>query len=444
LRKVPSIHTPLPGPKARDWIRRDRSRLSPSMTRAYPLVAERGEGAAILDVDGNWFLDFTAGIAVTATGHCHPEVVEAIAQQAGRLIHMSGTDFHYAPQILLAEEIAALVPIEGPVKVIFGNSGAEANEAAIKLARYHTGRQHILAFYGSFHGRTLGALSLTSSRAVQRRGFSPLVPGVVHVPYAYCYRCPVNRQVESCDVECFSLASEFLFARTVPPEEIAAVVLEVVQGEGGYVVPPRKFLDRVQQVARDNGILIIVDEVQSGMGRTGKMFASEHFDLKPDIVTIAKGIASGMPLGVCAAKESIMRWVPGSHASTFGGNPVSCAAALVTLRLLREKYLENARIQGERLLAGLHGIMARHPIVGDVRGLGLMAGAEIVQPGTDRQKDPAGRDVIVERAFHRGLLVLGCGDNTLRLCPPLVVSGEEVDTCLGILEETVAEVESGR
>ena len=440
---VPKLVTPLPGPKAKAWIQRDASRVSPSYTRAYPLVVERGEGAAILDVDGNWFLDFTAGIAVTATGHCHPEVVRTIAEQAARLIHMSGTDFYYEPQIRLAEEMAALAPIEGPVKVFFGNSGAEANEAAIKLARYHTGRPRILAFFGSFHGRTLGALSLTSSRAVQRRGFFPLVPGVDHVPYAYCYRCPVNRRVETCDVECFSLATDYLFPRTVPPDEVAAIVVEVVQGEGGYVVPPQKFLDRVQQVARDHSILVIADEVQSGMGRTGRMFASEHFGFKPDIVTVAKGIASGLPLGLCIAKESIMRWTPGAHASTFGGNPVACAAALTTLRLLKEEYLENAVRQGERLQAGVRGVMARHPILGDVRGLGLMVGAEVIVPGTeDRRKDPRTRDAIVDKAFARGLLLLGCGDNTVRFCPPLVVTSEQVDTCLRLFEESVAEAES--
>jgi 4-aminobutyrate aminotransferase len=440
---VPRLVTPLPGPKARAWIQRDTSRVSPSYTRAYPLVVERGEGAAILDVDGNWFLDFTAGIAVTSTGHSHPEVVKTIAEQAARLIHMSGTDFYYSPQIRLAEEIAELVPIDGPVKVFFGNSGAEANEAAIKLARYHTRRQRILAFYGSFHGRTLGALSLTASRVAQKRGFFPLVPGVEHVPYAYCYRCPVNRQVETCDVECFGQAIDFLFARTVPPEEVAAIVIEVVQGEGGYVVPPQKFLDRVQKVARENGILIIVDEVQSGMGRTGRMFASEHFGVKPDMITLAKGIASGLPLGLCVARESIMNWTPGAHASTFGGNPVSCAAALTTIRLLKEAYLENARIQGDRLLSGLRGVMSRRAIVGDVRGLGLMAGAEIIQPGAERAKNPKARDAIVEKAFHRGLLLLGCGDNTVRFCPPLVVTSEEVDTCLRLFEEAVAEVASG-
>jgi len=440
--KLPKLVTTLPGPKARSWIQRDTNRVSPSYTRVYPLVVERGEGAGILDVDGNWFLDFTAGIAVTATGHSHPEVVRTISEQAAKLIHMSGTDFYYEPQIRLAEEIAAVVPLEGPVKVFFGNSGAEANEAAIKLARYHTGRPRILAFFGSFHGRTMGALSLTSSRSIQKRGFFPLVPGVEHVPYAYCYRCPVNRQVESCDVECFSLATDYLFPRTVPPDEVAAIVIEVVQGEGGYVVPPPKFLDRVHKVAREHGILLIADEVQSGMGRTGRMFASEHFDFKPDMITIAKGVASGLPLGLCVARESVMRWVPGSHASTFGGNPVACAAALTTLRLLKEGYLENARIQGDRLMSGVRAVMERHSIIGDVRGLGLMIGAEIIVPGTsDRRRDPARRDAIVTKAFHRGLLLLGCGDNTVRFSPPLVVTSAQVDTCLEIFEAAVAEAE---
>jgi 4-aminobutyrate aminotransferase len=439
---VPKLVTKLPGPRAQEWIQRDRTRVSPSYTRAYPLVAERAEGAALLDVDGNWFLDFTAGIAVCSTGHSHPEVVRAISEQASRLIHMSGTDFYYAPQIQLAEEVARIVPIEGPVKVFFGNSGAEANEAAIKLARYHTRRQRILAFYGSFHGRTMGALSLTASRAVQRRGFAPLVPGVEHLPYATCYRCPVNRQVDTCDVECFTGSTETLFARTVPPEEVAAIVIEIVQGEGGYVVPPKKFLDRVQRVAKDHGILVIADEVQSGMGRTGRMFACEHFGFRPDIITIAKGIASGMPLGLCVARESLMNWVPGSHASTFGGNPVSCAAALSTIRLLRETYVDNARVQGERLLTGLTGLMPRHRILGDVRGLGLMVGAEIVVPGPERRRNPAARDAIVQKAFERGLLLLGCGDNTVRFSPPLVVTGEQVGTCLRLFEEAVAEVEA--
>ncbi len=440
--KVPKIVTPLPGPRARAWINRDTGRVSPSYTRVYPLVVERGEGASVQDVDGNWFLDFTAGIAVCSTGHCHPEVVRAISEQASRLIHMSGTDFYYSPQIRLAEEIASLVPIDGPVKVFFGNSGAEANEAAIKLARYHTGRQRILAFFGSFHGRTMGALSLTASRAVQRRGFAPLVPGVEHLPYAYCYRCPVNRQVETCDVECFGLATDYHFLRTVPPEEVAAIVIEVVQGEGGYVVPPKKFLDRVQEVAREHGIVIIADEVQSGMGRTGRMFASEHFEFKPDMITIAKGIASGLPLGLCVARESLMDWKPGSHASTFGGNPVACAAALATIRLLKESYVENAQLQGDRLMTGLRGVMARHPLIGDLRGLGLMVGAEIIVPGYDRRKDPGKREAIVAAAFERGLLLLGCGDNTVRFCPPLVVTGEEIDTCVRIFEEAVAEVEA--
>jgi len=439
---VPKILTPLPGPRARAWISRDSDRVSPSYTRVYPLVVERGEGAAILDVDGNWFLDFTAGIAVCSTGHSHPEVVRAITDQASRLIHMSGTDFYYSQQIRLAEEIASLVPIEGPVKVFFANSGAEANEAAIKLARYHTGRQRVVAFFGSFHGRTMGALSLTASRSVQQRGFAPLVPGVEHVPYAYCYRCPVNRQVETCDVECFGLLTDYHFARTVPPEEVAAIVIEVVQGEGGYVVPPRKFLDRVQKVARDHGILVIADEVQSGMGRTGKMFASEHFDFRPDMITLAKGVASGLPLGLCVAREAIMNWMPGAHASTFGGNPVSCAAALATIRLLKEKYVENAHLQGAKLLEGVRAMMSRHAIIGDLRGLGLMIGAEIIVPGYGHAPNPKGRDAIIERAFHRGLLLLGCGDNTVRFCPPLVVSAAEVDTCLRIFEEAVTEVES--
>src|SRR5947209_4296481 len=343
---LPSLNGSLPGPRARAVIERDAKVVSPSYTRCYPLVAAKGEAAIIEDVDGNRFLDFTAGIAVVATGHCHPKVVAAIQQQAARLIHMSGTDFYYEELAALAEKLSEIAPGDVPRRVSFGNSGAEAIEGAIKLARYSTGRDKIIAFFGSFHGRTMGALSLTSRKAVQRAKFGPLVPGVIHAPYPYCYRCPYGQSPDSCAVECVKHIEDTLLKTIAPAEETAAIVVEPVQGEGGYIVPPRKFFDELSRVAKANGILLVFDEVQSGMGRTGKMWAAEHFDMVPDIFTVAKGIASGLPLGATVARADLMTWPPGAHASTFGGNPVACAAALVTIGLLQESLVENAARMG--------------------------------------------------------------------------------------------------
>src|SRR5262245_56957251 len=343
---LPHLIGPLPGPRAQAIIERDQRVVSPSYTRGYPLVAERGEGAIIQDVDGNRFLDFNAGIAVVATGHCHPRVVDAIQRQAARLIHMSGTDFYYEELAALAEKLAALAPGGVPRRVSFGNSGTEAIEGAIKLARYCTGKQKLIAFFGSFHGRTMGALSLTARKAVQRGGFGPLVPEVVHTPYPTCYRCPFGQTPQSCAVECVRHIEDTLLRTIAPANETAAIVVEPVQGEGGYIVPPRKFFDELARVAKENGILLVADEVQSGMGRTGKMWASQHFDLVPDIFSVAKGIASGLPLGATVARSDLMTWPPGAHASTFGGNPVSCAASLVTIGLLEKELIDNAARMG--------------------------------------------------------------------------------------------------
>src|SRR5947209_4124928 len=337
---LPQISGPLPGPNARRIIERDGRTLSPSYTRGYPLVAEWGEGAIVTDVDGNRFLDFNAGIAVVATGHCHPRVVKAIQDQAARLIHMSGTDFYYVGLVSLAEKLSEIAPGDIPRRVSFGNSGAEAIEGSIKLARYATGRDKLIAFYGSFHGRTLGALALTARKATQRGHFGPLMAGVSHAPYPYCYRCPFGKEPESCAVECVKFIEDTLLRTVSPADETAAIVFEPVQGEGGYIVPPRKFFDELQRLAKRHGILLVADEVQSGMGRTGKMWAAEHFDLVPDIFAVAKGIASGMPLGATVARTELMNWVPGAHASTFGGNPVACAASLVTIALLEESLVE--------------------------------------------------------------------------------------------------------
>ncbi|MGD0014046.1 MAG: acetyl ornithine aminotransferase family protein, partial [Bryobacteraceae bacterium] len=417
---LPEIHAPLPGPRARAVIERDRAVLSPSYTRPYPLVVARGQGAMVEDVDGNRFLDFNAGIAVASTGHCHPRVVEAIQKQSARLIHMSGTDFYYENMVELAERLAAGAPGGGPRRVYFGNSGAEAIEAAMKLARYATRREKFIAFLGAFHGRTLGALSLTASKPVQRRGFGPLLPGVFHVPYPDPYR-----QGPEGAVERSIQAIEQLFRTVAPPEEVAAIVVEPVQGEGGYIVPPKRFFDELARLARSHGILLVFDEVQCGMGRTGKLWAAEHFGAVPDILTAAKGIASGMPLSAVIARADLMVWKPGAHASTFGGNPVSVAAGLETLELLESGLIANAARVGELMLERLRPWAHTHPLVGEVRGRGLMIGIEIVKDKATREPAAALRNRVETLAFERGLMVLGCGETSLRLSPPLIVNEHE-------------------
>ena len=436
---LPHLLGPLPGPRAQAMIERDRQFVSPSYTRDYPLAVERGEGCIIEDVDGNRFLDFNAGIAVVATGHCHPRVVAAIQRQAARLIHMSGTDFYYEGLVALAEKLSAIAPGSVDRRVSFGNSGAEAMEASIKLARYATGRDKIIAFYGSFHGRTMGALSLTARKAVQRAGFGPLIPGVAHAPYPNCYRCPYGKQPDSCAVECVKFIENTLLRTISPPDETAAIAVEPVQGEGGYIVPPRKFFDELARVAKQHGILLIFDEVQSGMGRTGKMWAAQHFDAVPDIMAVAKGIASGMPLGATVARRELMSWPPGAHASTFGGNPVACAAALATIALLEEELVENAARMGAYLMDRMRDWPARFACVGEVRGLGLMMGIEFVGDKATREPAPLIRNAVVDMAFHQGLLILGAGDSTVRLCPPLLVNRDQCDFAVETLEKCIAQ-----
>ena len=432
---LPHILTALPGPRATELIRRDHEVLSPSYTRCYPLVAARGEGAMIEDVDGNRFLDFNAGIAVASTGHCHPQVVAAIEEQSKRLIHMSGTDFYYENMVQLAEKLAAIAPGGGPHRVYFGNSGAEATEAAMKLARYHTGRDKFIAFAGSFHGRTMGALSLTGSRTVQRKGFGPLVPGVYHAHYPDPYRRPDGVSADDHGVSCVRFIEDELFRTILPAEEVAGIVVEPIQGEGGYLVPPKAFLQELRRLADRHGILLIFDEVQSGMGRTGKMWAAEHFGVTADIFTTAKGIASGLPLSAMIARGDIMNWGPGAHASTFGGNPVAVAAALATIELLEGELIANAARIGGHLLDRMRQWPKRFPQVGDVRGLGLMIGFELVRDQDSKDRAPEIRDRIQEMAFERGLLVLGAGRNTIRLCPPLIITRDQADFAVDTLEE---------
>jgi len=431
---VPHIKTPLPGPKSAAAIARDQKVMSPSYTRMYPLVIARGRGATVEDLDGNLFLDFTAGIAVCSTGHSHPEVVAAIVDQTDRYLHMSGTDFYYEPQIQLAEKLASLAPGKTPKKVFFTNSGAEAVEAAFKLARYYTNRQRVIAFYGAFHGRTFGALSLTASKTKQRSHFAPLVPEVHHVPYANCLRCPIHLTYPSCKVECVDFIESTLLKHEAPPNEVAAIFVEPIQGEGGYIVPPAEYHRKLRALCDKHGILMVADEVQSGMGRTGKMFAIEHWGVEPDIVCTAKGIASGMPLGAMIAKSEIMNWTAGSHASTFGGNPVSCRAALATISLIERGYMANAAELGEHMMGALRSMQTEFDIIGDVRGRGLMIGIEF---GSGANLDGKRRDRIVDDCFERGLLTLPCGESTLRLCPPLCITREEADTAIGILRDSI-------
>jgi 4-aminobutyrate aminotransferase len=441
--KYPAINTALPGPKAAELVKIDETYVSPSYTRAYPLVVDKAQGVWLRDVDGNEFLDFTAGIAVNATGHCHPRVVESIKQQAEKLLHMSGTDFYYRPQITLAEKITSLAPGEGTKKVYFGNSGAEAVEAAFKLARWHTRRELNIAFFGAFHGRTMGALSLTASKSIQKKHYYPFVPGITHIPYPYCYRCPYNLSYPQCDIACAQWVADTLFRTTMPPEEIAAIFVEPIQGEGGYIVPPPEFHKKLYSIAKEYEILYVADEVQSGMGRTGKMLAMEHFGVEPDILALAKGIASGMPLGAMMARADIMDWEAGSHASTFGGNPVSCQAALTTIELLEEELMDNAAKQGERLIHGLREMQKSNECMGDVRGKGLMIGVELVKDRVSKERAADWRDAVIKVAFEKGLLLLGCGECTIRFCPSLTVSSDEIAVCLMIFEESIRKVIRG-
>jgi 4-aminobutyrate aminotransferase len=440
---APDVKTPLPGPKAAAIVARDRKFVSTSYTRDYPFVMARGHGAVVEDVDGNVFLDCAAGIAVTGTGHSHPDVVKAITEQAQRFLHMSGTDFYYEPQVELAEELAKIVPVgggSGEVRSFYGNSGAEAVEAALKLARWASKRFNLIAFLGSFHGRTLGALAATSSKAIQRSGFGPMMPGVYHAPFATCYRCPVGLKPESCQAECLGFLEDQIMIHLVSPDEVAAVIVEPIQGEGGYLVPPKQFHQRLREYTRKHGILLIADEVQTGMGRTGKMFAAEHFGLDADIITLAKGIASGMPLGVCASRAELMTWPPGAHASTFGGNPVSTAAALATLKLLKAGLVENAATVGEHMLDRLRGLADKHPLIGDVRGKGLMIGVELVRDRATKERAVTERNQVIQEMFRRGVLALGAGRNAVRFAPPLVLTRAQADTIIDIFDESLSAI----
>ncbi len=433
-----------PGALSQALIERDNHVMSASITPRYPFVIERGEGARVWDVDGQEYIDFAAGIAVNATGHCHPQVVKAITDQAQKFIHIAGTDYYYEVQVRLAEKLSSIAPWEGGSRVFFSNSGAEAVEGAIKVAKWYTKRQNVIAFFGAFHGRTMGALSLTASKYVQRDGFYPLVPGVFHVPYNNPYRCSHGRTEAQCTTDCYcaDYIEQVLFKRVCAPNSVAAIILEPIQGEGGYVVPDPRFVQQLRDICDKHGILLISDEVQSGIGRTGKWWAIEHAGVVPDIITSAKGIASGMPLGAIIAKHHIMTWPPGAHGTTFGGNPVSCAAALATIDLVENGMMANAAEQGAYIKECLEEMKTHHPSLrhGRVDGHGLMVGAELVM---DEARTPAKpiRDRVERIAIDNGLLILGAGESSLRFCPPLMIDRDTVQAGLERFEASLTQAE---
>jgi 4-aminobutyrate aminotransferase len=439
--KLPRIKMALPGPKAQEVIEYDKKFISPSLFREYPLVAHRGYGAIVEDPDGNTFLDFAAGIAVCSTGHCHPHVVQAIQKQAAELIHIAGTDFYHRHMPELAERLVATMPKEHKYKVFFGNSGTEAVEGAIKLARYATRRDKLIAFYGCFHGRTLGSLSLTASKNTQRKYFGTLLGGVEHIPYPYAYRCALGHTKETCGGEIIEQLEQQIFKRLFAPEEVAAIIVEPIQGEGGFIPAPAFFLQELQRICNKHGIMLILDEVQSGVGRTGKMWAYDHAGITPDIVLTAKGIGSGMPISAFIAKESVMQWKPGSHGTTYGGNPVCIASAMATLDLIQGGLMANAQKMGAYIFGKINDWPKRFKIVGDVRGKGLMIGLEIVRDQRTKEKAADLRNQIVVSAFHRGLLTLESGENSIRVSPPLIIDEEQADCAIHILEESIRDVE---
>jgi len=440
--KYPNIIVRPPGPKAREIVERDEKVISQSFVRFYPLVIENGKGCILRDVDGNEYIDFNSGLVCLNVGHCHPKVIDAIKKQSERYLHYSITDFLYREVVDLAEKLGEITPGKYAKKVFFGNSGAEAIEGAAKLAKWHMRRPRFIAFISAFHGRTLGAVSFTASKPVQMRYFFPMVPGVTHVPYPYCYRCPYKMTYPDCDFWCVDFIDEYVLQKYVPPEEVAAFVFEPIQGEGGYVVPPDDYFKRLKKLADKYGILLIDDEVQAGMGRTGKWCAIEHWNIEPDIVCLAKSIAAGMPLSAIVARDKIMDWEGGTHASTFGGNPVSCAAALAVIDIIKnEKLLDNATQQGAYIMKQMKEFMNESEIVGDVRGKGLMIGVEIVED--KKSKKPAGEKAneIMMRSWRRGVALITCGKSTLRIVPPLVITRELVDSALDIITSTIKEVE---
>jgi len=432
-----------PGPRAREILGKDSEILMQSFVRWYPLVVKTGKGVVVEDVDGNKYLDFNSGLAVMNVGHNHPRVVESIKRQAEKLLHYSLTDFYYEEAVRVGEKIKGIMPFTGDSRLFYANSGAETVEGAVKIARGHFrgSRQYIIGFLGAFHGRTMGAVSITASKPVQRKWFSPLVPGVIHVPYPYSYRCPFKAETpEECGEAVIGYIEDWILSKLVDPSEVAAFILEPIQGEGGYIVPPDNFLPKLRTLSRRHGILLIVDEVQSGIGRTGRWYAVEHWGVEPDILTSAKGIASGLPLGVIGGRKEVMDLPAGSHASTFGGNPVSLAAAEAVIDVIREeKLLDNATRVGEHIMKRLNEMSDYIELIGEVRGKGLMIGVELVRD--KYTKEPARKEMawIINNAFKRGLLIISAGVSTLRIAPPLIITEEEADAGLDIIESLLKE-----
>jgi 4-aminobutyrate aminotransferase len=438
----PKIVVEPPGPKAEKIIGKDKDFVMQSFSRWYPLVVERGEGVYVYDVDGNRYLDFNSGIAVMALGHGNPAVTEAVIEQAKKLTHYSFTDFLYEPAISLAEKLSTIAPQRPGVRVFYGNSGAEANEAMLKAARWSTRRQIVLAFTGSFHGRTFGAMSLTASKPVQRRYFGPLVPSIEHVPFPYCYRCPFKMNPDDCGLYCVDYLEEQLFDKYVPVEETALFIGEAIQGEGGYVPAPEEYFVKLKKILDKNGILLGIDEVQSGIGRTGKWFAIEHYNVKPDYVSLAKAIAGGLPLGVLIGKDELMELDDGSHASTFGGNPVSCSAANALIKEVQDhNLLQKVAVDGEYLIKRLKEIQNAYDLIGDVRGKGLMIGVELVR--NQKTKEPAEKELrkLLMESWKQGLAIIGCGKSVVRFCPPLTIERSELDIGLSIFEKQLKKLE---
>jgi 4-aminobutyrate aminotransferase len=433
----------VPGPKTKALIERDSAVISPSYPRGYPFAMDHGKGTEVWDVDGNRFLDFMAGIAVASTGHSHPEVVKAIQEQAEKFLHIS-SDFYHESWVKLGERLAGIAPFKEKSTSFMTNSGTEAVETAIKLARFHTGRSNFIGFTGAFHGRTMGAVTFTASKPTYHRGFYPLMNGVVHAPYPNPFRPILDRNPgEDYGETVVRYIEDQILGHILPPDEVAGILLEPIQGEGGYIVPPPGFFPALRKLCDKYGILLIADEVQSGMGRTGKWWAIEHFNVEPDIFTTAKGIASGVPLGACIARQSVMTWPRGAHGNTYGGNPLACVAGLATIDLIEKHYLKNAAEMGEYTQDALKEIQARHPRIGDVRGIGLMIGVEFTKDQLSKKPDEQLRDRVVDLAFERGLLLLGCAKSIIRVAPPLSVSQQEIDEGLEIFEEalTIAEKE---
>ncbi len=445
MAKYPKIVVSPPGPKARQLIKKDENFVSPSYVRFYPLAIESGKGCIVTDLDGNEYIDFNSGLVCLNVGHCHPKVVDAIKKQSEKFLHYSNTDFYYRPVVDLAEKLCEITPGKFSKKAYFGNSGAEAVEAAVKLAKWHTRKQRFIAYISAFHGRTLGALSFTASKPVQRRYFFPMIPGVTHVPYPNCYRCPFKLEYPTCDYWCVDFIDEMVLQKYVPPEEVAGILLEPIQGEGGYVVPPPEYFKRLKRIADKYGLLMIDDEIQAGVGRTGRWFAIQHWKVEPDVVCIAKSIAAGLPLGAIVSRARLMDWEGGSHASTFGGNPVSCVAALASIEAITEgKLLENATKQGNYIMKRLENLKDKCEILGDVRGKGLMIGAEIVEDKDTKKPAKEKASKIMMRCWKRGIAIITCGASTIRIAPPILITRELVDAAMDIVEDVIKEVDKER